>query len=748
MGIDPQFFAGAASVAGAWLWKEYGKDIINQGFGAVWRKFKFPEAKKRYQKRLKELYSTMRVLYKFEAVPLNDYYVDLFVLEEPEAHRKYGIEHLESNFDETIGFYDRGNRTEALLIAQEYDRLFVLGKPGAGKTTFLKYLASLAAEEKIDKVPIVIPFNNWAYSQKNLSDFIVEQFEICGFPDAEKFIESLLDRGNAFILFDGLDEVREEESQRGQMIYELENLVNQYPNNKFVITCRNAANDYTFHGFTYVEIADLAEYQISTFVKKWFRSNLGKATEFLTELAKEEHQNLKELSHNPLLLGMLCLVFEETLHFPSKRGIVYRDAIDALTKKWDKDRGIQRNKIAGFSSGFEKKLLSFIAHEFSLENKIFFGQNDIERKIEQGSKAITTKVMESKDILSAVEVQHGLLAQRARRVYSFSHLTFQEYFTAQYIIDHLETEPKLLDDLFGRLFNFRWREVFPLVASLIPVPDTFFNKFLSRIREPIKKDRTLINTIKRIDELAKVLEENSNAITGRMKAIALSISISKIAHIIQASAKRRSLRLAQKLMKLLNLDETVITIEKATGIAEILTLGLTHKDNNRNKINKVIRLASEQSYRADADIGDPDEFPFLDVESVIVNLRNQLRDVDEELTRQIKDDIQYLVEKNLMINLSLKIVLDFRPTLVEDIVKEVNKLDFPRTFASEEEWYLFKKKLLQPIAPVFVEKILELKEDHLPVLEQFLKSNVFLLDCLRQTNINNYEDYVFNMKRS
>jgi len=346
MEIDPKIISEAT-----WLfWEVIVKDIIKKSTSTAWKRFKHHEAKQKYQKRVKEIYSTMRVLYKLETVSLNDYYVDLFILEEPEAYRRYGVDYLESNFNETIGFYNRSNRSDAFLIANEYNLLFVLGKPGAGKTTLLKYLATLAAEEKIGKVPIFISFNSWAYSEKNLFEFIIEQFDICGFPDAEMFIEQLLKKGNALILFDGLDEISDEGNVRGKMIHELENLVTKYKDNKFIITCRNAANDYKFTGFTYVEIADLTDIQVSVFVKKWF-SSPTKATNFLTELTKEENQSLKELSHNPLLLGMLCFVFEETSSFPPKRGLVYKEAIEALTKRWDKEQGVQRDKIPGFSPG-------------------------------------------------------------------------------------------------------------------------------------------------------------------------------------------------------------------------------------------------------------------------------------------------------------------------------------------------------------------------------------------------------------
>ena len=740
MEIDPKIISEAT-----WLfWEVIVKDIIKKSTSTAWKRFKHHEAKQKYQKRVKEIYSTMRVLYKLETVSLNDYYVDLFILEEPEAYRRYGVDYLESNFNETIGFYNRSNRSDAFLIANEYNLLFVLGKPGAGKTTLLKYLATLAAEEKIGKVPIFISFNSWAYSEKNLFEFIIEQFDICGFPDAEMFIEQLLKKGNALILFDGLDEISDEGNVRGKMIHELENLVTKYKDNKFIITCRNAANDYKFTGFTYVEIADLTDIQVSVFVKKWF-SSPTKATNFLTELTKEENQSLKELSHNPLLLGMLCFVFEETSSFPPKRGLVYKEAIEALTKRWDKEQGVQRDKIPGFSPGVEKKLLSYLAYEYFLENKVFFEQYDIEKKIEKNFEIFSGINVENEDILNAIEIQHGLLARRARHVYTFSHLTFQEYFTAQYILDRLDTNRNLMDDLFTRLYNQRWREVFPLVASLISDPNSFFEKFITQIREPIKKDKVLTRIIKNINEFAETVRGKGDIINARMRAIALTVSVGRMILIVQKTANKRASKMAHKVLSLLNTDETVIDLPTARETAQVISMGLVNKGKNRDKINKTIKLAAEYANQTDFDMGHSYNAPIFNLDNIRAQLRGHLKIADEKLTQETRENIQYALEKSLLIDTALRISLDFKPKITENFVASMNGFEFPKTFATEEEWSIFKKNILQSLFPEFGERILELKEDHLPVLEQFIKGNIFLLDCLQQSKTIDYFDYVFTI---
>jgi len=46
---------------------------------------------------------------------------------------------------------------------------------------------------------------------------------------------------------------------------------------------------------------------------------------------------------------------------------------------------------------------------------------------------------------------------------------------------------------------------------------------------------------------------------------------------------------------------------------------------------------------------------------------------------------------------------------------------------------------------VFWGEMLELKEEHLSVLEQFIKGNIFLLDCLQQAEATDYLDCVFTI---
>ena len=77
--------------------------------------------------------------------------------------------------------------------------------------------------------------------------------------------------------------------------------------------------------------------------------------------------------------------------------------------------------------------------------------------------------LDSEAVLKSIEAQHGLLVERAQKIYSFSHLTFQEYFTALKIVINCNSYPpeqQTWQILISKITDKRWREVFLLVVEM------------------------------------------------------------------------------------------------------------------------------------------------------------------------------------------------------------------------------------------------------------------------------------------
>ncbi|MEH2078970.1 MAG: hypothetical protein V7K89_02820 [Nostoc sp.] len=247
--------------------------------------------------------------------------------------------------------------------------------------------------------------------------------------------------------------------------------------NYFVTTCRIAANEYTFEKFTEVEVADFEDNQISNFANNWFKDKAVKTETFLKRL--EENNRIKQLAASPLLLTLLCLTFEESGDFPANRSELYKEGLDALLKKWDAKRGIQRDHIYKKLSVQRKEdLLSKMALTTFERGDYFFKQKVAEQYITEYIRNLPDAntdeealQLDSEQVLRSIEHHHGLVVARAKGIYSFSHLTFHEYFTAREFVVVRQSSEEALQNLVSHITEKRWREVFLLAVGMSPSAD-------------------------------------------------------------------------------------------------------------------------------------------------------------------------------------------------------------------------------------------------------------------------------------
>lgn len=432
--VIPAAALDAGGKAVAWLWDKYGKALADKALDDAkkkWAEVQWVEAAQKYRARMLDLHGTLRVLGKPEPVPLEGVFTDVFILDRPRALRRFDMARLREDPD--ILNYVQTERISGLrLVTQSRaHRLFVLGSPGAGKTTFLKHLTLQTAQGKLGKIPIFVGLNEWSESGLELLPFIERQFAICTFPDARTFIEHILEEGDALVLFDGLDEVRQESAQRADVIKTIRDFSNQYLKSQVLVTCRIAATEYELSDrFTYVELAEFTEAQMRAYARKWFNDDAKKREAFETEFFdKEEHRGLREMGRTPLLLAMLCLHFEETQTFPQHRVELYEEALDALLKKWDATRNIHRDAVyRRLSLGRKRELLATLAADAFDRGEIFFPQEELEARIVTYLRTLppadVDEDIDGEAVLRAIEAQHGILVERAHRIHAFAHLSF------------------------------------------------------------------------------------------------------------------------------------------------------------------------------------------------------------------------------------------------------------------------------------------------------------------------------------
>ncbi|MBD2012426.1 NACHT domain-containing NTPase [Microcoleus sp. FACHB-53] len=495
------------------------------------------EARQKCQSSIIQKCGIMRVLDMQHSIEVKHIYTTVNILEKISKNQRKSIDELtreySSNYSEQLRFLKVSQeRVSGLEAAKKYEKLMVLGKPGAGKTTFLRYLAIQCISGSIfsNYLPIFVSLRDFANPDLKIGllDYICKEVSNNKVDRSE--VVCLFEAGRILLLLDGLDEVRQEYDKR--VLREINKICQRFSNIKLIVTCRIAAKEYTFEQFRDVEVADFDQEQIQAFVSKWFsakNSNLDKR--FMENI--RNNQSVKELANNPLLLTLLCIEFEDAGDFPNSRTELYQRATHTLLRKWDATRAIERdNAYKHLSVPRKENLLSHLALITFEKGEYFWKQRNVQEYIAsyiknfpESSDAPDALLLDSEAVLKSIESQHGLLVERAREVYSFSHLTFHEYFTAREIVS--KANPEQFDDLALKLlvkytFYKKWHEVFLLTAEMLTSADVLLLLMKFQIDRAAAQDRHIQELLTWANQ--KSLQVSSSHLPNAIRAFYLCLA--------------------------------------------------------------------------------------------------------------------------------------------------------------------------------------------------------------------------------
>jgi formylglycine-generating enzyme required for sulfatase activity len=369
---------------------------------------------------------------------------------------------------------------EALIFNR---RIVLLGDPGGGKSTFVRFITYCLAMHSLDPragwlerlsgwnaeeaeiLPVVLILRDYAASLPKELPAKAEAAHLCGFLkarlDAQHLafafgpIEEALENGNALVMLDGLDEVTMVE-QRVFIRDAVQAFMERFPGNRYLITCRflsylppiKGKPDFRLTKVAEFRLAPFDDKKIDAFIECWYyEMGLPEKIEKLKVAVRQT--DIQVLASNPMLLTVMAMVHVFSGELPNERVKLFEEVIDLLLFRWEAQKpggGEDKQNLktllreAGRNEDDLKRVISelaFQAHARTGRQKDKLADISFESLL-KGLAGLVGSYDQAQRVIDIMQERAGLLLEREPGVFTFPHRTFQEYMAGTYLVQKRE----------------------------------------------------------------------------------------------------------------------------------------------------------------------------------------------------------------------------------------------------------------------------------------------------------------------
>ncbi|MEO1377936.1 MAG: HEAT repeat domain-containing protein, partial [Cyanobacteria bacterium J06635_10] len=315
----------------------------------------------------------------------------------------------------------------------------------------IDYLASSVNDTKI---PVLVELRYWQSSIFELIQAFLQKHDINLNLD-ETTIKNLLRQGKFLLLIDGVNELPSEESRRQVRLFRKE-----FSQTPMIFTTRDLGVGGDLGIVKKLEMQPLNEAQMREFVISYLPQ---KGEEMLQRLG----DRLQEFGKTPLLLWMLCCLFQQTGNIPSNLGMVFRFFTQIYENNLRGDVVVTAESRRWWKSLLEHLAFVMMLGEPVTEFRVAISKGEVE---EIFTKYLTEEKFDkprdyAKCWLEDLIKHHLIQVENGDKI-EFRHQLLQEYYAAEYLLRKLPdiSDRKLQRDYLNLL---KWTEPVALMLGLV-----------------------------------------------------------------------------------------------------------------------------------------------------------------------------------------------------------------------------------------------------------------------------------------
>lgn len=393
--------------------------------------------------------------------------------------------------DEKVNFYDvyypvtLKNNTERITEINDLNTLFnerkyvtIIGMAGCGKSMLMKHIF-LSTVNQLYSIPIVIELRNLNDYNGTITNYITKQLTKNKLSINDRITERILSEGNFIFLLDGYDEIYSE--NKDKITTDIEEFVDTYNKNTFVLTSRPGANAESLQRFDNFYVQPLSNKQINEFINLQFKFHDNKESigKIISVIEKPENKDYRDYLSNPLLLSMFIFTFNSYPELPKSKNKFYWNVFDTLCTKHDaftkKGFWLHERKSKLQNEDFEN-VLKWFSYISIFKGKYNF-DIDYLKSILSEIKLKLKLQTSLDDLIYDLTVSISILIQDGTDC-MFPHKSLQEYFTA-YLIKGLneEQKKKIYQEKFLKLRQFTNGGNLNLYKLCYELDKVYFSKY-------------------------------------------------------------------------------------------------------------------------------------------------------------------------------------------------------------------------------------------------------------------------------